>query len=103
MYNNVITLIKEQVDVDQYGDIRTTRTERDVFVELKSITQNEFYQAQTLGIKAEIKFVLADFLEYEGERILKYTPFGGIEDVYTVIRTYRINNALELVCKKGIE
>lgn len=103
MYNEIIILISENKTVDEYGDTIVTETERTVFAELKSIGQSEFYQAQAVGLKPEIKFVLPDFLEYNNEKKLKYAPFNAEEEVYTVIRTYRNNNELELVCKRGID
>lgn len=104
MYEHVIFLVAEQNTVDEYGDIDTVYTERRVFAELKSITQSEFYQAQATGLKPEIKFVLPDFLEYQGEKIVKYTEFGQTEaEYYTVLRTYRNNFQLELICKRGID
>lgn len=103
MYNDVIVLVSEEKTVDEYGDTVVTTTERTVFAQLKSISQSEFYQAQAAGLKPEIKFVLSDFLEYKNEKIVKYTPFSGEEEIYTVLRTYRANNELELVCKRGID
>jgi len=47
--------------------------------------------------------VIADFADYQNEKLLRYTPFGGEEETYTVLRTYRTNNRLEIVCKRGIE
>lgn len=104
MYDNVITLISEKIAVDEYGDQVKTQSERRVFAELKSIGQSEFYQAQALGLKPEIKFVLPDYLEYHGEKRLRFRDFREeTEQEYTVLRTYRQNNLLELVCKRGID
>lgn len=104
MYNSVITLVSEKIKVDEYGDQIKTQSERVVFAELKSIGQSEFYQAQALGLKPEIKFVLPDYLEYGGEKRLKFKDFGeDNEQEYTVLRTYRQNNLLELICKRGID
>lgn len=103
MYDNIIKFISETTTVNEYGDTVATETERTVFAELKSIGQTEFYQAQASGFKPEIKFVLADFCDYQGERNLKYTPYGGSETTYEVIRTYRVDNRLEIVCQRGIE
>lgn len=103
MFDNIITLIAETYTVDEYGDTVATPTERTIFAEVKSIGQSEFYQAQAVGLKPEIKFVIADFADYQNEKLLKYTPFGGTEDTYTVLRTYRTNNRLEIVCKRGIK
>lgn len=103
MFDSVITLMKETNTVDSYGDTTQTFTERQVFAEVKSIGQTEFYQAEAVGLKPEIKFVIADFADYEGEKRLKYTAFGGVEEIYSVIRTYRNKINLEIVCARGIE
>lgn len=103
MYENYITLVSEVKSVDEYGDTVSVQSERIVFAELKSITQSEFYQAEAVGLKPEIKFVIADYLDYKNEQIVKYTPFNGDEELYSVLRTYRVNNQLEIVCKRGIE
>ncbi len=103
MYDSIITLIAETNTVDEYGDTVTVETERTIFAEVKSIGQTEFYQAQAVGLKPEIKFVIADFADYQNEKKLKYTSFGGTEDIYTVLRTYRTKNQLEIVCKRGID
>lgn len=103
MYDNYIKLVSEVKSVNEYGDTISAETERNVFVELKSITQTEFYQAEAVGLKPEIKFVMADYIDYNNEQIVKYTPFNGVEEVYSVLRTYRNNNQLELICKRGVE
>ena len=103
MFDEVITLIHYTETTDYYGDPFKVTTERQLFAEVKSISQTEFYQAQGLGLKPEIKFIIADFFDYKGEMKIKYTPFGGTEEIYTILRTYRTNNRLEIVCKRGIE
>lgn len=104
MYDSVIKLVSESKVVDAYGDIIVEVTERSVFAEIKSIGQSEFYQAQAVGLKPEIKFVLADYLEYQNEKKLRYQGFNEeTEEEYTILRTYRQNNCLELVCKRGVD
>jgi SPP1 family predicted phage head-tail adaptor len=104
MYDAVIKLISESRTVDAYGDTITTETERSVFAEIKSIGQSEFYQAQAVGLKPEIKFVLADYLDYQNEKKLRYQGFNeAAEEEYAILRTYRNNNLLELVCKRGVD
>lgn len=103
MFDDVIKLIKDTDTTDYYGDLVKTTTERTLYAQVKSVGQNEFYQAQAVGLKPEIKFVIADFYDYQGEQQLKYTPYGGTEQVYDIIRTYRNNTNLEIVCKRGIE
>ena len=103
MYDSVIKLMTETNTVDEYGDTVTVETERTIFAEVKSIGQNEFYQAQAVGLKPEIKFLIADFADYQNEKKLKYQPFGGTEEYYTILRTFRTRYNLEIVCKRGIE
>ncbi len=106
MYDDVITLIGGKKGTNDYGDIvGEEEQKRQAFVSVESVTQTEFYQAQAVGLKAEIKFILPDYLEYQGEEKVLYTPFCGQEEAYTVIRTFRRRNGneLEIVCEKGIE
>lgn len=103
MYDNIIALIAEEKTASEYGDIVAEETRRMIFADLKSIGQSEFYQAQAVGLKPEIKFVIADYLDYRNEKQIAFTPFGGVEEIYSVIRTYRDGNQLEIVCKRGID
>lgn len=103
MQNNIIKLVKKSSKTNDCGDIQIEITEREIFAEEKSIGYSEFYQAQVAGMKAEIKFELSDYLEYEGETMLKYQPYNGTEEEYSVIRTYRQGNKLEIICRKGVE
>lgn len=104
MYDKIIKLISETRQIDEYGDTTITSQERNVFAELKSIGQSEFYQAHAVGLKPELKFVLPDYLEYQGEKILKYQDYNEAEEQeYSIIRTYRDGNELEIVCKRGVD
>lgn len=88
---DVITLIKQTRGVDDYGDPVITETARDVFAKMGSIGQKEFYQAHAVGLQPEIKFVLADYLDYEGENLVQYEG-----QRYRVLRTYRKGQELEI-------
>ena len=104
MYNEVIKLVAETKRADEYGDLQVTAVPREVFATLKSVSQSEFYQAQAAGLKPEVKFVIADYLDYEGEKTILYKSYGtDTEEEYRVIRTYRDGNTLELVCKRGVD
>ena len=104
MYNSVITLIDVQKTIDEYGDAVEVRSERNVFASLKSVSQTEFYQAHAVGLKPEVKFVLADYLDYKGEMILRFQDFNETDaQEYSIIRTYRNGIELELVCKRGVD
>jgi len=103
MQDAVITLIGKTASVDEFGDQSLVPTERTIFAEERSIGQSEYYQAAAVGLRPEIKFVIADYLEYQNEQTIRYCPFGGKEEEYTVVRTYRKDETLEIVCRKGIE
>lgn len=103
MYNEQIILIAESQTVNEYGDIVTTTTEKPVFAKRVSVGGAEFYQAAAVGLRPEVKFVIADALDYSGERLLSWQPFNSNAPlVYTVIRTYQKGNALEITCRRGV-
>lgn len=82
--NDVITLIHRDPGSD-------TITKRDVFCGVASIGQAEFYQSYAVDVHPEAKFILADYLDYNGETL---ADFGGKR--YRILRTYRTGQALEL-------
>ena len=63
--------------------------QQDLVATLRSIGQSEFYQAHAAGYKPELKFVLADYLDYNGEDLVKHDG-----TLYRDLRTFR--NGLEL-------
>lgn len=95
--NDILTLIATTTNYDEYGDPVVTQTRREVFCDVASIGQKEFYQAQAVGLQPEIKFVLADHLDYEGEQLVEH---GG--QLLRVLRTYRTGHALEIVCYREV-
>lgn len=97
MYNEILTLIQRTEEPDEYGDLVVAKASREVFCSVRSIGQKEFYQAQAVGLQPEIKFVLADHLDYENETLVEY---GG--QCYRVLRTYRSGQELELVCYQEV-
>lgn len=104
MYDEIITLVKLKRVADDYGDNLTEEIhEKDVFAEMRSVTMSEFYQAQAAGFMPEVKFVIADYLDYDGEQMIRYKPMAGETEEYRVVRTYRKGMELEIVCKRGID
>lgn len=87
----VLTLIQQVNGVDEYGDTVVTETPREVFGRLASIGQAEFYQAHAVGLKPELKFVLSDYLDYEGETLVEY-----LGQRFRVLRTFRNGQELEI-------
>lgn len=95
--NDVITLIQQTRSVDDYGDPVITETTRDVFAKLESIGQKEFYQAHAVGLQPEVKFVLADYLDYDGEEAVLHNV-----QRYRVLRTYRKGQELEITVYREV-
>lgn len=95
--NDVITLIRQNRSVDDYGDPVITETARDVFAKLGSIGQKEFYQAHAVGLQPEIKFILADYLDYDGEELVLHNG-----QRYRVLRTYRKGQELEITVYREV-
>lgn len=97
MYNEVIYLITKTRKTNEVGDHIETEEKKMRFAKLKSIGQSEFYQAQAQGLKPEVKFVLADYLDYENQEEVIHNNFR-----YKVLRTFRSGNELEIVCYGGV-
>lgn len=69
---------------------------RDVFCGTRSIGMREFYQANGTDFHPEVKFVLADYLDYNGETMALHDG-----QLYRILRTYRTGIELELTAEKA--
>lgn len=102
--NEVLTLIKRinvtdesgKPILDNSGKPKVDETHRKVFCGTRSIGQKEFYQAHATDFHPEIKFVLADYLDYEGETLVDYSELR-----YRIIRTYRTGHEIELIAQRA--
>lgn len=81
--NEVLTLIKRAAG---------SETTRDVFCGIRSIGQQEFYQSNASDFRPVMKFILADYLDYDSETLVRHNG-----QLYRVVRTYRTGQELELV------
>lgn len=68
----------------------------EVLADLNSIGYKEFYEARATELRPELKFTLTDYLDYEGETLVKHGA-----DLYRVIRTYRDGQKLEITVGKA--
>lgn len=75
-----ITLLKE---FPQGVFDKRTPQETEVFAEIQSVKMNEFYTALNDGIQPEYIFVLTDYSDYNGEKLVRYEDM-----LYDVVRTY---------------
>ncbi len=89
--NEVATLIKKT-----YSGATPEVTRREVFCSERSIGQREFYAANSTDFRPELKLVLADYLEYEGETTAEYKG-----TLYRILRTYRAGQELELTLERA--
>lgn len=93
---DVITLVTQTITTDKYGNEVAKETERTVFCEVDSISQTEFYAAANTELNPEYKFTIF-FGDYEGEEVV---VFNGAR--YSVYRTYRTGDNLELYAERKI-
>lgn len=94
---DIISLISQSETTDIYGDPVITETTKTVFCGVSSIGMKEFYQANASGFKPEIKFILADYLDYNDEKFISYDSKR-----YRVLRTYRNGHELEITCYREV-
>lgn len=80
--SDIIKLISSSWVKDANGVNRKTETSRQVFCNVRSVTQSEFYQAAQMGIKPEYRFIMFKY-DYQNEMIIEY---NGVR--YSVYRTY---------------
>lgn len=99
-YVEKISLISIEYAQDDLGEWTETRTDREVFAMIESVSMTEFYQASLQGLKPEIRAAVW-MTEYNGEELVEYHS-----TVYNVYRTYRREDGrieLYLNEKKGDE
>lgn len=80
---------------DRFNEIAAYDFSKEIICEVLSIGQSEFYLAAQSEYKPEIKFKIADFLDYEGEDRILYDG-----QYYEIVRTYRNGSALEITAQR---
>lgn len=94
--NDILTLVGRTYAADGYTVKDETR--REIFCRVASVGQQEFYQAQATELRPELKFIIADYLDYGGECLCIHAG-----QWYRVIRTYRKGVELEITVQKAAE
>lgn len=92
--NDVVTLIGRAGTANAVGDKAPAGEEkrRTVFAEVKSVGASYKLRAMSVGLCPKWRFLLPDYLEYQGEETVEYQG-----SPYRVIDTYRgEDNSLEL-------
>lgn len=73
MYDDVAKLISYGTPTfDSYGNEITTRTEREVYVQPRSVYASEFYNAAQAGMKPSITLFLANRADYHDEKVVEF-------------------------------
>ena len=97
MFSEVIELISFNTSIDENGFEISTETKEEVFADKKSVRSTEFYEAQKLGYKLSVMFVIRPY-EYNGQEYIYYE-----NNKYKIERTYEKNTEqLEIICSKVI-
>lgn len=86
--SEVATLIKRAYGAED--------VQREVFCRFGSIGMREFYAASATDFHPELKLILFDYLDYEGENLVDYDGKR-----YRILRTYRTGQELELTLEKA--
>ena len=81
--SDVVTLVSYTSAQDEYGVWRKTKTERDVFCSVDSVTRAEFFEGGRNGFNPEYRITMF-FADYQGEDEVVY---NGV--AYGVYRTYK--------------
>ena len=80
--SDVINLYADSVTYDEYGVGRKTRTVKQVFCKVDSVTRSEFFDAGRSGLNPEYRMTMF-FGDYDGETVVGYKG-----RLYSVYRTY---------------
>ena len=100
MFETTATLYEEHITQDAALNEVKTYTGRTIYVrKVRSVGQNEFYQAAAQGMKPAVVLVIF-FADYNGEKVV-----GWQGTVYTVTRTYQRPDSddLELTLERNLE
>lgn len=97
MQDTTIQLIKEVITPDSVGNQIVTKVEKTVYATVLPISQNEFFQARTLGINPRAKFEVV-WAEYDEETLLRWN--GQLYDIYRVYE--REDEMIELYAQRKL-
>ena len=100
--DDVIKLVKPVYKTDEYLNQIPETIEREVFCQVKSVGRSEFYSAAQADLHPEYVFVISHYIDYQGEKFIRYTDWMDDEHVFYVTRTYRVpdSDAVELTVEE---
>lgn len=91
--DDVCYLVKEDPSARGLFDPATLE-ERMVYCRTESVGSADFWRAQTAGVELTLVFILSDFIEYHGEKLIRYG-----DRYYQVARTYINGREIEITCE----
>lgn len=85
MHDSIIVLVRRVPDGSNAdGDPQYREERREVFAKVRSVSMREKYKALAVGLEPELVFVLADYMDYDGEQEIEFEKVR-----YSVTRTFR--------------
>lgn len=98
MMDDVVTLIGDgTIEYDEAGNQIETREETTVFCFAESVSRSEFYSAASAGLKPEWTITISNGIDYNEQKLAR---FHG--ELYSVIRTYRDGDSVELTLERKV-
>ena len=100
MYDSIATLKSNKtITFDSYGNEVITYTDRDVFVQPRSVYNSEFYNAAQAGLHPSITFRLTNKADYQGETLIEWDG-----RLFYVVRTdwTAQRDTIDLICEERI-
>ena len=88
--DDVIYLVSEDPAAHGVFD-GSTETRKMCYCRINSVARSEFYRARENGLQPVFVFVLSEYADYNGEKIVVFK-----DKRYRVIRSYVTNHAVEL-------
>lgn len=81
--SDIVNLYHDTVTYDDYGVGRKTRTAKQIYCKVDSVTRAEFFDAGRSGLNPEYRITMF-FGDYDGETVVGYKG-----RLYSVYRTYQ--------------
>lgn len=90
-FKDVGYLCKEKMTLDKHNRPKISYEDKMIYCNVKSIGLTEFYQAQSVGLKPELK-IEARLIDLDGATHFKYN-----NKLYKILRTNKKEDSIELV------
>ena len=92
--SDIIALLAETITTDAYGNQIATMSDNEVFCEVNSISQSEYFAGGQTGHRPVFRFDVF-FGDYNNEKVVEYK-----DQTYYIYRVYRNNDICELYAEE---